>query len=94
VLRSFYIPESVAEIGDDCFRKCCSLDRLVFESGEPFETFVIDSTLDDALEKLGLDEISALFGIEIKDVGVHFEFPGWSSVADEISHLTLIQEIR
>jgi hypothetical protein len=94
VLRSFYIPESIAEIGDDCFRKYCSLDRLVFGSGEPFKTFVIDSTLDDALEKFGLDQISTFFGIEINDVGVHFEFPGWSAVTDEILHLTLIQEIR
>jgi hypothetical protein len=34
VLRSFYIPDSVDVIRDDCFREGCSLYRLVFRSGE------------------------------------------------------------
>jgi hypothetical protein len=66
----------------------------VFGSGETFTQFVSDSTLDAVLGKLGSDEILTLFGIKIEDDSVHFEFPGWPLVADESSHLTLIQEIR
>jgi hypothetical protein len=92
-LRSFYLPESVEVISEDCFSECCSLDRLVFRSGESFQKFVCDLTLDEALERIGFDEISSRFGIEIEDCGVHFEFPGWSSVVDESSHLILVPYI-
>jgi hypothetical protein len=90
LLVSFCIPKSVEVICEDCFRKCSSLNRLGFGSGESLKKFVCDSTLDEALEKLGFDEISSLFRIEIEDCRVCFEFPGWSSIAGESSHLTLM----
>jgi hypothetical protein len=93
VLTSFYIPESVEVICKDCFRECSSLDRLAFGSGESFQKFVCEMTLDAALERIGFDEIWSRFGIEIEECGVHFEFPGWSSIVDESSHLILIQTI-
>jgi hypothetical protein len=93
VLTSFYLPDSVEVIFDDCFRKCCSLYRLVFGSGESLNKFVSNSTLDEALGKVGFDEISIVFGIEIDDRGVSFEFPGWSWIADENSRLTLVPYI-
>jgi hypothetical protein len=93
VLKSFHVPQSIEEICDDCFRECCSLYRLVFGSGESFTKFVFDSTLDGALERIGFDEISTFFQIEIEDCGPYAEFPGWSSVSDDSSHLTLTQTI-
>jgi hypothetical protein len=92
VLRSFYIPDSVEVICEACFRECTSLDRLEFDSGESFKTFVSGSMLDEALEKLGLNEISSLLEIEIDDGRICCDFSGRSSVADESSHLILIQD--
>jgi hypothetical protein len=54
---------------------------------------VCDSTLDEALERVGFDEISILFGIEIEDYGAHFEFSGWSLIAEQSSHPTLVPGI-
>jgi hypothetical protein len=83
VPSSLHVPDGVQTISDNCFTECCSVDRLLFQSGESFRQFVRDSTLDEALERLGLDEISSLFGIEIEDTRVYFELPGCSSVTDE-----------
>jgi hypothetical protein len=93
-LMSFDVPKSVEVIGEDCFKRCLSLDRLKFGSGESLKRLVGDSALDEALENFGFDELSNLFTIEIEDAGLHFEFPGWLSVAGESSGLTLIQDIR
>jgi hypothetical protein len=85
-LRSFSVPNGVEAIGEKCFKHCRSLYRLGFVSGESLKQFVGDRTLDEALENMGLDELNGLFRIEIGDGGVCFEFPDWSSVADESSH--------
>jgi hypothetical protein len=90
VLGSFHIPDSLEEICEDCFGKFCSLDRFVFGSGESFQRFITDSTLDEALEKVGFGEMYIFFGFEIEDCGLHFEFPGWSSIPDDNSRLILV----
>jgi hypothetical protein len=38
----------------------------MFRPGESLNKFVCDSTLDEWLEKVGFDQISSLFGIEIE----------------------------
>jgi hypothetical protein len=50
---------------------------------------VRDGTLDEALEHLGITEISSLFRIEVEQDGTDLVFPGWIPVADKNSHLTL-----
>jgi hypothetical protein len=62
----------------------------VFASGESLKKIACDSTLDEALERIGFDEVSTLLRLEIEDAGVHFEFPGWSSIVGEDSRLTLV----
>jgi hypothetical protein len=59
-LRSFYVPKTVEEIGENCFKKCCSLFRLRFGSGDALKRIVRDTTLDEALEHLGVTEIWSL----------------------------------
>jgi hypothetical protein len=95
-LRSFYVPKNVERIGEGCFKKCPSLFRLKFGSGETLKRIVSDRTLDEALEYLGVTETLCLLRIEVEDDGAEveedgadLEFPGWVSVADESSHLTL-----
>jgi hypothetical protein len=79
-LRSFYVPLSVELIGEKCFNKCDSLHRLRFASDESLKTFVGDLTLDDVLEHVGLDEVSAEFRFEFDQGAAAFEFAGWSPV--------------
>jgi hypothetical protein len=93
-LRTFYIPRSLEVVGENCFKKCRSLRRLRFASGEFLNKFVGDFTLDEALEMLGLGEISSLMRIEIEDREQRVEFDGWSSVADGSLYLTLVQDAR
>jgi hypothetical protein len=92
-LKSFSVPKSVETIGEDCFKDCHSLSRLSFVSSDLLKQFVGDCTLDEALENIGLAEISTRFRIEIDERGACFEFPGWSSVAHGSSHLVLIQDL-
>jgi hypothetical protein len=94
-LSSFDIPGSVEGIGEKCFQKCISLHRLGFVSGESLKEFVDDLTLDEALTNLGFDEFSVFFRIKIEiDEGkMDFEFPGWSSVGDELSHFILVHDL-
>jgi hypothetical protein len=75
-LRSFYIPLSVEVVDENCFQQCRSLRRLRFVSGELLKRFVSDSTLDEALESLGFDQISRLFRVEIDDGVLSVDFPG------------------
>jgi hypothetical protein len=49
---------------------------------------VAGKTLDEALEHLGVTEISSLFRIEVEEDGSILAFSGWIPVADESSHLT------
>jgi hypothetical protein len=88
-LRSFDIPNNVEGIGANCFTKCPSLSRLTFGSGDTLKRIVRDMTLDDALEHLGIMEISGLFRIEIEADVCDLSFPGWVPVADTSLHLTL-----
>jgi hypothetical protein len=57
--------------------------------------FVGDLTLDEALEKFGLDEIAWVFRIEIEaaDGDLKFAFAGWSFVADGGSHFALVHDL-
>jgi hypothetical protein len=52
---------------------------------------VRDLTLDEALYDLGIIEIWGMFGIEVDDDCCDLSFPGWSSVTDESSELTLVR---
>jgi hypothetical protein len=88
-LRSFYVPMNVEAIGENCFKGCVSLSRLKFGSGETLKKIARDTTLDEALERLGLIVILSLFRIEVEDDPADLEFPGWIPVADASSHLTL-----
>jgi hypothetical protein len=92
-LRSFYIPRSIEVIGENCFSKCVSLRRLTFASGESLKRMADDLTLDEALDTFGFDEIMGLLSIEIEGGGACSDFPGWSSVADDDSHVTLIHDL-
>jgi hypothetical protein len=92
-LRLFYISRSLKAIGENCFSNCVSLRRLRLVSGETLKRLIGDLTLDEALDNFGFDEIMSLLKIEIEGGGGHSDFPGWSSVVDEGSHLTLIQDI-
>jgi hypothetical protein len=93
-LRSFYVPLCVEVIGENCFQNCISLRQVRFASAESLNRLIGDSTLDEALKRFGIDEITSLLRIEIGDGGgPHFEFRGWSSVRDGRSHLTLVQDI-
>jgi hypothetical protein len=88
-LRSLYVPKNVREIGENCFRKCPSLFGLGFGSGETLKRMVRDATLDEALEHLGVIEISSLFQIEVDPHGPHVGLSGWIPVADASSQVTL-----
>jgi hypothetical protein len=90
-LRSFYVPKSVEGIGEGCFKKCPSLFRLVFGSGETLRRIVGDTTLDEVLEDLGVTESLCLIRIEVEEDGADLEFPGWVPATDESSHLTLVR---
>jgi hypothetical protein len=50
---------------------------------------VSERALDEALEYLGVMEITILFRIEVEDDVSDLSFPGWVSVADGDSNLTL-----
>jgi hypothetical protein len=89
-LRSFYFPKKVARIGANCFRECHSLFRLKFGSGDTLSRIVRDLTLDEALDDLGIIEISSMFGIEVDDDCLDLSFPLWISVSDESSQLTIV----
>jgi hypothetical protein len=52
---------------------------------------VRDLTLDEALDDLGIIEISGMFGIEVDDDFSDLSFPLWISVSDESSQLTLVR---
>jgi hypothetical protein len=92
-LRSFYVPKDVEGIGENCFAKCPSLSRLRFGSGQTLKRIVRDATLDEALEHLGVTEITSLFRIEVQDDRDDLSFPGWVSIADECPHLTLARDV-
>jgi hypothetical protein len=49
--------------------------------------------LDEVLEKIGLEEITSVFEIDVDEKGVEFEFPSWRLVGDEDSHLSLVPDI-
>jgi hypothetical protein len=92
-LRSFCVPLNVRVIGDNCFLKCNSLHRLRFASSESLKRFVRDSTLNEALKRVGLDEMSIVLKLEVSDGRVPCEFPGWSSVDGGGSPLILVQDL-
>jgi hypothetical protein len=92
-LKSFYVPKHVEVIFEDCFKKCFSLSRLRFVSGESLKQLIGDSALDEALEQIGFHDISSAFILECEDGLLDFDFPGWSSFADESSHTILVQDI-
>jgi hypothetical protein len=92
-LRSFYVPKHVEGMGANCFTECRSLSGLQFGSGDTLKSLVSDLTLDEALKHLGFSEITRQFRIEVDDDVSDLSFPGWISVADESSHLTLIRAI-
>jgi hypothetical protein len=93
LLRSFCIPKRVELISEDCFTKCCSLCRLRFVSSESLTKLTDDCPLDEGLGQLGLHEILSLLRIEIGDGLLDFELPGWSTIAEETSRVTLVQPI-
>jgi hypothetical protein len=66
-LRSFCVPQRIEVIGENCFSKCISLHRLRLVSTESLNKLVGDSTLDEALENVGLDEVLSVLRIEIGD---------------------------
>jgi hypothetical protein len=82
-LGSFYIPRSIEIIGENCFHKCVSLHRLMFASSESFNKLIGNSTLDEALEKFGLADISGIMRIEMAREEYLFNF--------EDGHLVLIK---
>jgi hypothetical protein len=75
-LGSFYVPKTVEEIGENCFKKCPSLSRLWFGSGDTLKSLVRDMTLDAALERLGVSDVSGLFRIEVDEDCADLMFPG------------------
>jgi hypothetical protein len=91
-LRSFYVPKNVERIGEDCFRKCPSLTELRFGSGATLKRIVTEKTLDEALEYLGITEISSLFRVEIDEDASVLAFPGWIPSSGERFHLTLARD--
>jgi hypothetical protein len=91
-LRSFYVPKNVEGIGKNCFWNCPSLLRLKFGSGDTLRSIVGDRTLDEAFGHLGFSEIRSLVRIEVEDDDSDLPFPGWVSVADASSHLTLTRK--
>jgi hypothetical protein len=92
-LRFFCVPRMVESIGQNCFAKDHVLSRLKFDSSDSLRKVVGPMSLDEALGHFGFNEISSVFGIEIAQGGVDLEFPGWSSLVDPDSHLTIIQAI-
>jgi hypothetical protein len=58
-------------------------------SDEALEKFVGDLTLDEALENIGLWEISSGFRIEFDDGWLPFGFPGWHPDDDGLARLAL-----
>jgi hypothetical protein len=95
-LRSFWIPSLVERIGSNCFRECFYFYQLMFDSSESLKRIVGGRSLDDALEEIGVRESSSLFRIDIDDVGVELEFPGWVSVPDGEGSfpLTLVRDLQ
>jgi hypothetical protein len=59
LLRSVYIPLRVEAIRENCFKKCRSLHLLRFVPSASLKTLIGDLTLDEAMEKFGLYEISS-----------------------------------
>jgi hypothetical protein len=49
--------------------------------------------VDEALEQLGLSDISSSFTIELDHPGVNCESPGWFLIEDEDSHFSLVPDI-
>jgi hypothetical protein len=92
-LRFFHIPSRVESIGQNCFKDCSALSRLRFYCGNSLKELVGGVTLDTALTNFGFDAISSIFILEVTETGTYLDFPGWSSVFDEDSHLTLIQPL-
>jgi hypothetical protein len=90
-LRSFYVPRTVEAIGENCFKRCPYFSRHRFGSRDTLKRTMSDMRLDEALERLGVAEISGLFRIELEDDVSALSFPGWVPVADESSHLTLVR---
>jgi hypothetical protein len=90
-LRWFYVPKSVQSIDEDCFSRCGCLHQLGFGSEETLKQIVRNEPLDDVLERIGFDEISSLFTIEVDDGEADLQFPGWVSDSDGGSTLVLIQ---
>jgi hypothetical protein len=88
------VPNGVEAIGQNCFKKCASLQQLKFQSAESLKTVVGELKLDVALEHLGLTHISSLFKIAIGRGTMQFDFAEWTSVVDDNSHLTLIRYPR
>jgi hypothetical protein len=80
-------------MGENCFKECHSLALLRFGSGDILKKIVRDMTLDEALKHLGVAEIWGRFQIAIEESDSDLEFPGWVSVADESSCLTLTREL-
>jgi hypothetical protein len=91
-LRLFYVPKNAEGIEENFFTKCRSLFRLMLGSGDTLKRIMKNRTLDEVLENLGITEISSLFRIEVEEDGSDLSFPGWISVDDESSHLTLARD--
>jgi hypothetical protein len=93
-IRSFDVPRYVEEIGQNCFRKCTSLSRLRFGSDDSLTKMIGFVRLDQVLENMGFKDISTVFRIEFNEAKVGLGFPGWVSVDDGSSNLTLLHDIR
>jgi hypothetical protein len=66
-LRSLIFRSEVVEIGENSFMGCSLLSLLRFCSCECLKRIIGDATLNAWLEKLGFDEISSRFKIEMHE---------------------------
>jgi hypothetical protein len=92
VLKAFCLRRRLEGMGEQWFRKCVSLCVVGFACRECLKKIVGELALDEALEHIGLNQISSLFRIEICKIGIESDFAGWVSVVDNTGHLTLVRD--
>jgi hypothetical protein len=96
-LRFIEVPKSIESIGQNCFAEADVLCGLKFGSANSLRRVFGETSLNNALDNIGLSEISSDFTIEVSHGGIDsepdLEFPGWSSVFDADSSLTIFQAI-
>jgi hypothetical protein len=93
LLKSFYVLAGIGRIGEDSLRRYGSILVLTFASRESLKKIVGELMLDEALQHIGLSEISILFEIPINELGVELDFAGLFLVDDENAHSKLIRDI-